>query len=255
MASFSMATQRSKQLGLDFTFHPVSHDGSIIMDVKKDGMGYLAKKTVADFFFFHSSVLDRTSHMISKFPDVPVLGDSTSTMKFLMDLKIWFREYLTEGPLFDHQEFVLTSTFFEVDKNLGVNRTPVLTERIDLTQRLASGSGIRKMGYMAKYGGDKKGTSGNWKRRYFVLEDDLEYFENEAAYLAGLPPKGKIVLNAYRVIPRVNSDQRDSTNLEFEFTIHALPLSLTCRAENELEMQSWIDTINSLQLLCGGSVF
>ena len=221
------------------------------MEVKKDGMGYIVKKLIADFYFFQASVCDKTSHMNVKFPDEPIPGESSSMVKFMLELKLWLREYLTDGPIFSHEEFVQVSTFFEVERNLGVNRTPVLMERMDMPQRLPSGSGIKKMGYMLKYGGDKNGTSGNWKRRYFVLEDDLEYFENEASYLAGQPPKGKIVLNAYRVSPRVNSDQRDATNLEFEFTIYALPLSLTCRADSELEMQSWITTINSLRLLCG----
>ena len=37
---------------------------------------------------------------------------------------------------------------------------------------------VRKQGYLMKQGGGEGGTK-NWKRRFFVLTDDLAYYENE----------------------------------------------------------------------------
>lgn len=35
-------------------------------------------------------------------------------------------------------------------------------------------------------------------------------------------------------------------NTSFEFTVHALPWPLTCRAESEEEMRAWVQTLENL---------
>ena len=123
-------------------------------------------------------------------------------------------------------------------------------DRIDLRSRLLPGAGVKKMGYLLKFGGDKKGGSrGNWRRRYMVLEDDLKYFESEAAFMNGAEPKGVLRLNMFHVLPLVNKTSADKSNPEHEFTIYAVPLELRCRASSELEMNSWINTLNSFRYL------
>ena len=134
---------------------------------------------------------------------------------------------------------------------LGLDRhTNTIDHRIDIRCRLAANAGIKKMGYLLKYGGDKKSSSrGNWRRRYMVLEDDLKYYDSEAAFLNGLEPKGVLCLNMFHVLPLINKNPTDKSNPENEFTIFAIPLDLRCRASSEIEMNSWINTLNSFRFL------
>jgi hypothetical protein len=129
-------------------------------------------------------------------------------------------------------------SFFQVEKYLGANRSLLLTERVDLHSRLSSSAGVKKMGYVLKFGGDKSGGKGNWRRRFMVLEDDLYYYENEAAYLGNNPPKGKINLNLFHAVSRDHDSHNsspDETNAnnnqqnEFEFVVLAIPNVLRCR--------------------------
>ena len=133
---------------------------------------------------------------------------------------------------------------------VGLNRSMKIDDRIDLRCRLTAEAGIKKMGYLLKYGGDKKSSSrGNWRRRYMVLEDDLKYYESEAAFLNGSEPKGVLSLNMFHVLPLLNKNSSDISNPEHEFTIFAIPLELRCRASSEIEMSSWINTLNSFRFL------
>ena len=133
---------------------------------------------------------------------------------------------------------------------IGLNRNVNMSDRIDLRSRLTANAGIKKMGYLLKFGGDKRSSSrGNWRRRYMVLEDDLKYYESEAAFLSGADPKGVLCLNMFHVLPLVNKNASDTSNPENEFTIYAVPLELKCRASSEVEMDSWINTLNSFRFL------
>jgi len=80
-----------------------------------------------------------------------------------------------------------------------------------------------------------------------VFEDDLLYYESEAAYLNNLPPRGMVSLDIFHVIQKVNSNQSDATNKEFEFVILAVHHELRCRADSEIEMLSWINTLNNFK--------
>mmetsp|Transcript_20251 Transcript_20251/g.65253 ORF Transcript_20251/g.65253 Transcript_20251/m.65253 type:complete len:168 (+) Transcript_20251:2-505(+) len=89
------------------------------------------------------------------------------------DLKAWFLGLLPQARLRQH-----VSLFLEVP----------------YAERRHPGS-LRKTGYLTKLGGNKSGGPGNWRRRYFVLADDLAYYDTEDALLAGAQPKGKVDLN------------------------------------------------------------
>ena len=51
--------------------------------------------------------------------------------------------------------------------------------------------------------------------------------------------KGKLKLNCHFV------STPEGENPDFEFTINALPKSLTIRAESQTEMDMWIDKLNN----------
>ena len=110
---------------------------------------------------------------------------------------------------------------------------------MDITARIKPGI-VLKAGTLQKLGGNKSGASGNWKRRYAVLQDDIKYYESEEAFSSGAAPKGLVKLNAFFVT------KAEGDNPQFEFTVHAMPYPLVCRAESEAEMNAWVDTLNSL---------
>lgn len=68
--------------------------------------------------------------------------------------------------------------------------------------------------------------------RFFVLRKHLEYYPNEAAFKSNQKPY-VIRLNAFFVAAVEGST-------DHEFTIHAYPKSVTCRAKSAADMQEWI---------------
>jgi hypothetical protein len=112
-------------------------------------------------------------------------------------------------------------------------------KRIDNQSRISPGK-VLKAGYLSKLGGNKSGSHGNWKKRYFVLQDDMKYYEDEATFSNGGAGKGLVKLNVFFVCCS------DGENPEFQFTVHAMPHPLVCRAESREEMDSWVHTLNSL---------
>ena len=94
-----------------------------------------------------------------------------------------------------------------------------------------------------------------------VLKDDLYYYAEEEAYIRGNDPKvtqecfyshmhnitGLVGLCFSQGIIRLDiffASVLEGDNAELQFTIHALPKSLTCRADTEEEMYQWVETIN-----------
>ena len=69
-------------------------------------------------------------------------------------------------------------------------------------------------------------NKGNWKRRYFVLTDQLLYFASDKAYQAGDAPKGVISLSP-QVLLTISGPRA--------ITIHALPLPLIVKTELPVE--------------------
>ena len=271
---------RSKQHGLQVTFIPLDElciEKRIFkLGVKTDTNAYFTiTKKPSEFVFFRNSVLDGTvsllqyfvfllfispsifhhlltyifisvsQWMTSAFPSEPI--DKEDTRRYIALLKTWLNEFLHDGPSMNHELFVMLHTFFLVEANLGINKSPCSHETINIQARIQPGTGIKKMGYLYKFGGDKSGGKGNWKRRYMVLGDDLLYYENEAAYITNNEPFGKINLNCFLVRQKIGSEE--TGNPSNEFIIYAVPVDLTCKADTAIEMDSWIETLNSLRFL------
>ena len=57
------------------------------------------------------------------------------------------------------------------------------------------------------------------------------------SYKNGSKPKGTINLDAYFV------GKSEANATEFEFTVHAYPKNMTCRATGQDDMQGWIDEL------------
>ena len=143
------------------------------------------------------------------------------------DMVDWFDEFATRCP-----RDVLT-TF------LGLNTT-----------RRAPGA-LVKTGYLTKLGGNKQGGTGNWKRRFMVLADHLEYYENEQAFLTGASPKGTVSLHTAFYCPTpYNTEQKpppckDDNPLN-EFVLYALPYDFHVRADSKSDMLDWISALQQL---------
>eukprot|EP00943_MAST-04B_sp_MAST-4B-sp1_P008130 g8130.t1 len=92
----------------------------------------------------------------------------------------------------------------------------------------------QKKGYLQKLGGAEGGRQ-NWKKRFFVLQEDLLYFDSQSQYEKGKEPKGQVTLDCHYTCA--------VDGHEFEFAVHAYPRTLHCKAESAEEMQEWIDIL------------
>ena len=72
--------------------------------------------------------------------------------------------------------------------------------------RSTSGKVIKE-GWIRKLGGNKQGGSGNWKRRYLIMTDDLYYYESEQVTLFLIPVERfrfhLHCLNTYPMLPNM----------------------------------------------------
>ena len=102
-----------------------------------------------------------------------------------------------------------------------------------------------KMGELTKLSGSSatkkksKGTKNKWDRRFFVLEDDLQYWKDEDSFVNQEESKGKLRLDCYFAA------KAEEPNLKHQFSIFALGKSLICRADTKEDMDDWIDCINN----------
>lgn len=231
-----------KQHGIEVTFttHEEMDGGSYvnyIMEVHKDNKTWEIRKRYSDFRFFYQAVAEHCSKMSVSFPSKTVGKlNKEQVEKRQKQLQEWVSDFLetvsmTPGVLNQ------VNAFFKV--HLSSDESAPTGERIDNPVRISPGR-VLKAGYLSKLGGNKQGQSGNWKKRYVVLQDDIKYYENEQTFVNGGLPKGIVKLNAFFCVPT------DGANPQFEFTIHAMPYSFTCRAESAAEMNSWVETLSSM---------
>eukprot|EP00633_Aureoumbra_lagunensis_P008142 CAMPEP_0197321234 /NCGR_PEP_ID=MMETSP0891-20130614/64040_1 /TAXON_ID=44058 ORGANISM="Aureoumbra lagunensis, Strain CCMP1510" /NCGR_SAMPLE_ID=MMETSP0891 /ASSEMBLY_ACC=CAM_ASM_000534 /LENGTH=239 /DNA_ID=CAMNT_0042813011 /DNA_START=29 /DNA_END=748 /DNA_ORIENTATION=+ len=203
------------------------------LEVSKEGETWEVQKRYSEFLYFYTH-LDKKVYgkMVAEFPPKS-LGQLTLEQ---MDqrqtkLKDWFDEFLTMPitPKVLQQVY----SFLQVRKH-------IKDETVNDGLRKFPGA-IIKTGYLNKLGGNKGGGTGNWKRRFMVLSDNLLYYENEEAYENGAAPKGKVSLNAiYCPTPNEN-------NPENEFVIYAIPYEFIVRAESKQEMDEWLSIFQKLQ--------
>lgn len=208
-----------------------------LVDVKKEGLQWTVKKRFSELHFFFTNVQENCVHMTSQFPAKSVGRLNAEALELRRaGLEDWLREFVTA---LEKSVVVLAqlNSFLQVENHVASSSSSSSSSnKIDIRTRINLGRVI-KAGYLRKLGGNKQGGSGNWKRRYVVLQDDVRYYENEQSYLQGAPPKGYVKLSTYYVTIG------EGENLSNEFTIHSLPFPLTCTAESREEMASWVETL------------
>mmetsp|Transcript_23147 Transcript_23147/g.33921 ORF Transcript_23147/g.33921 Transcript_23147/m.33921 type:complete len:260 (-) Transcript_23147:257-1036(-) len=234
-----------KQHGLEvsITGYEEADGGSyanFIIEVKKDNIIWEVRKRYSEFRFFYQAVAEHAGSLTNEFPSKSVTVGKMSAEQLerrKIALNAWFQDFLDNVAMSPGVQSQLYA-FLRVHANTSDER-PNRSRTIDITARIKPGT-VVKTGYLEKLGGNKSGAAGNWKRRYAVLQDDIKYYENEQAFINGAAPKGVVKLNAFYVTTS------DGENPHNEFTVHAMPYPLVCRAENEVEMKAWVDTLNSL---------
>ncbi|KAK8805787.1 hypothetical protein WA158_002443 [Blastocystis sp. Blastoise] len=77
------------------------------------------------------------------------------------------------------------------------------------------------------------GIRRGWKKWYFVLKSNLDYYESAASFAEDEQPVGTIILDAYHV-----SIPNDSNG--FEFQINGYPKSIRLCADNRQSRDKWI---------------
>ena len=96
---------------------------------------------------------------------------------------------------------------------------------------------MRKTGYLHKKGHVRK----NWKRRFFVLDGVwLSYHTRE-----GGPQKGSVDLSSDGVLIRGALQIRAADISRFQFEVVQDNSSLVIAAENQTQMNDWIEALNS----------
>lgn len=176
-------------------------------------------------------------------------------------LEEWFHDFLDSvamGPELQSQLDAFLVNKNEEDDNADTPNSR-RGHRIDNLSRISPGK-VLKAGYLNKLGGNKTGSAGNWKKRYFVLQDDMKYYEDESTFSNGGAGKGLVKLNVFYVSCSDDSSSSSSSSSDspsdsspatsspstFQFTVHAMPHPLVCRADTQEELDSWVQTLNSL---------
>jgi len=204
--------------------------------VEKEGDSWTLYKRYSDFHFFFSNISSYCDSMANIFPPKQVGSMRQEQIEARrQQMNAFFLEFLAM-PMND---VILSQTynFFEVyEHSMGIDDGT--SKRTKIKARIAPGQLI-KAGYITKLGGNKDGRTGNWKRRYLVLQDDLKYYNDENSFKRGGAPKGIVKLNSFFVpTPEIGP-----TNPENQFSIHALPFSFVCRADSTQEMLSWVQIL------------
>lgn len=215
---------------------------NFILDVNKNEKHWVTKKRYSEFHFFYQAVQHHCGKLKSSFPPKTIGKLSSEALEKRREgLETWFQDFLDNvamGPELQSQLDAFLAP--KGEENEDGNTLPVgRSQRIDNLSRLNPGT-VLKVGHLQKLGGNKTGSQGNWKRRYFVLQDDMKYFEDEATFRNGGKGKGLVKLNVFFV------SVSDGDNPNNQFTVHAMPHPLVCRADTKEEMQSWVETLNGL---------
>ena len=85
---------------------------------------------------------------------------------------------------------------------------------------------------------EKPGKQKLWKIRYFVLADNLAYFENEDAYRSGKKPKGIICLDFAAISPHTDKNK---------ITLRTPGKFLLLKAKDEGEIETWFKALKLAQ--------
>lgn len=215
---------------------------NFVLEVKKNGLTWETKKRYSEFHFFQQAVHPHCASVKTSFPNKTMGKLSPEALeKRRQGLEEWFHDFLDNVAMGPELQSQLDA--FLAPKSEGVEDDPSAPagrgSRIDNLTRISPGK-VLKAGYLQKLGGNKTGSQGNWKKRYFVLQDDMKYYEDENTFSNGGAGKGLVKLNVFFV------SCGDGENSEFQFTVHAMPHPLVCRAESKEEMDSWVNTLNSL---------
>jgi len=236
-----------KQHGLELAIKTFEEDPAgayvnFVIEVKKDGHTWETRKRYSEFHFFHQAVQQSCGNMKKSFPAKTMGKLSHEALeKRLISLNDWFQDFLDNVAMGPELLSQLEAFLGPKDASNEENDAPQTntSKRIDNLSRIAPGK-VLKAGYLNKLGGNKSGSQGNWKRRYFVLQDDMKYFEDEATFSNGGLGKGIVKLNVFFV------SVADGENPQFQFTVHAMPHPLVCRCESKEDLDSWVGTLNSL---------
>jgi len=224
---------------LRFEDTPDGASTQFVLEVDKDGFHWELRKRFSEFHFLFTNVQEHCRSMRASFPPKMLGKLSPAHLEERQQrLNAWLTEFLDTVPMTAGMIAQLR-TFFQVEQFTNAERRMISSRRIDIPTRTSPGY-IIKAGYLTKLGGNKQGGQGNWKRRYTVLQDDLKYYDSEQAYLNGGQPKGIVNLKTFYVT------YGEAPNTSWEFTVHALPWPLTCRAESEEEMRAWVQTLQNL---------
>lgn len=213
---------------------------NFVLEVKKNGHTWETKKRYSEFHFFQQAVHSQCGSVKTSFPHKTMGKLSADALeKRRQGLEDWFQDFLDNVAMGPELQSQLDAFLAPKTEGVEDDSSSGRGARIDNLSRISPGK-VLKVGYLNKLGGNKSGSQGNWKKRYFVLQDDMKYYEDENTFNNGGAGKGLVKLNVFFV------SCADGDNTDFQFTVHAMPHPLVCRAESKEDMESWVNTLNSL---------
>lgn len=216
-------------------------------------LGYLGRKQKIGRFAFNTGMLQKLSNgmYIVRFTKSDIddaCNDKRTPQSFYIELKFESvtnidknRKFLMKSDLSSLWNSVFQ--YYDVNNNGSIcfnQNNKNIEEKIAKAREIVdtkSGKSIEKGGYLTKRGHKIK----NWKRRWFVLHHNvLEYYKSPK----NSTPCGVIRIDDIYAVQQLDNDNIVDENILNSFIIYTNWNDYVCYADNESEMEDWIDSIN-----------
>lgn len=223
------------------------------MNITIINLGYLGRRQKIGRFAFNTGMLQKLNNgmYITRFSKSDIddaCNDKRTPHSFYIELKFekvttidkdW--KFLIKSDLSSLWNSVFQ--YYDVNCNGSIcfnSNISNVEERISKAKELVdtkTGKSIEKGGYLTKRGHKIK----NWKRRWFVLHyNTLEYYKSPK----NSTPCGVIRIDDIYAVQQLDNDTISDDNIQNSFIIYTNWNDYVCYADNESEMEDWIDTIN-----------
>lgn len=252
LVQYTKWTSKGDSTIYDDTDHIVFEPDNLIlkgdMNVTVVHLGTLGRKQKVARFAYNTGMLQMLSNgmYVTRFTKSDIddaCNDKRTPHSFYIELRF---KKIDDADIEEKPEIaqMWKNVFANYDKDsdgrkcFNLNSSNI-EERIQLARQsvdLKSGRNLERGGYLTKRGHRIK----NWKRRWFVLHSNtLEYYKSPK----NSSPCGVIPLDDIVAIQQLDNDTLSDVNIPNSFVIYTNWNDYVCYADNESEMEEWIDAL------------